>query len=206
MTLGLAYMVTTPQTRGQGPLQQLRLLHRRDLRRRHRRREDRLEQHPAAHRVRVEPAATAPTRSSAAATASTTTCRRWAARPGPYQNPPYANAYAFTATTSRRCARSRPASPTTASRSIRTTTAATGRPSTPNFKQGRVQQWSLNVERKLPFSTVAQHRLRRHLRRPAVRQEPQPEHGDARARASTRPPVVPIPSCRPSSPPSAAAG
>lgn len=74
---------------------------------------------------------------------------------GPYQNPPYANAYAF---------QSDNITP------VRT--LATGFPDNgqaidpanhrgdwttidPNMKQGRVQQWSVNVERQLPFSTIA---------------------------------------------------
>ena len=58
------------------------------------------------------------------------------------------------ATTSRRCGRWRPASPPTASRSIRPTTAATGRPSTPTPSRAAIQQWSFNVEQQLPFSTI----------------------------------------------------
>ena len=51
---------------------------------------------------------------------------------GPYQNPPYANAYAFTERQHHAGAHAGDrASRTTASRSIRPTTAATGRPSTP---------------------------------------------------------------------------
>ncbi len=74
---------------------------------------------------------------------------------GPYQNPPYANAYAFVS-----------------DNITPVRTLATGFPDNsqavdpanhrgdwttidPNFKQGRVQQWSLNVERQLPFSTIA---------------------------------------------------
>ena len=154
LTLGLAYMVTTPQSERQGPLRQLRLLHRRDLRRRHGRREDRLEQPPAAHRVRLEPGQ------------STNTVIRggygiyhdvsaMGGSTGPYQNPPYANAYAFTSdniTPVRTLAtgfpdNSQPVDPANY-RGDWTTID-------PDFKQGRVQQWSLNVERQLPFSTIA---------------------------------------------------
>ena len=74
---------------------------------------------------------------------------------GPYQNPPYANAYAFTSdniTPVRTLAtgfpdNSQPVDPANY-RGDWTTID-------PNFKQGRVQQWSLNVERQLPFSTIA---------------------------------------------------
>jgi hypothetical protein len=74
---------------------------------------------------------------------------------GPYQNPPYANAYAFTSdniTPVRTLStgfpdNSQPADPATYRGDW--TTIDT------NFKQGRVQQWSVNVERKLPSSTIA---------------------------------------------------
>ncbi|MEP7119112.1 MAG: hypothetical protein ABI880_16110, partial [Acidobacteriota bacterium] len=74
---------------------------------------------------------------------------------GPYQNPPYANAYAFTSdniTPVRTLAtgfpdNSQPVDPANY-RGDWTTID-------PNFKQGRVQQWSVNVERQLPFSTIA---------------------------------------------------
>jgi hypothetical protein len=74
---------------------------------------------------------------------------------GPYQNPPYANAYSFTSdniTPVRTLAtgfpdNSQPVDPANY-RGDWTTID-------PDFKQGRVQQWSLNVERKLPFSTIA---------------------------------------------------
>ena len=98
---------------------------------------------------------------------------------GPYQNPPYANAYAFSATTSRRCGRWRPASPSTVSRSIRPTTAATGPPSTPNFKQGRIQQWSLNVEQQLPFSTIGSVAYAGTYGDRLFDKTPQPQHRDA---------------------------
>lgn len=73
---------------------------------------------------------------------------------GPYQNPPYANAYSFTSdniTPVRTLAtgfpdNSQPVDPQNY-RGDWTTID-------PNFKQGRVQQWSLNLERQLPFSTV----------------------------------------------------
>ena len=73
---------------------------------------------------------------------------------GPYQNPPYANAYSFTSdniTPVRTLAtgfpdNSAPTDPNTYT-GVWTTID-------PNSKQGRVQQWSLNVERKLPYSTV----------------------------------------------------
>jgi hypothetical protein len=74
---------------------------------------------------------------------------------GPYQNPPFANAYSFTSDN------------ITPVRTLRTGFPDNSQPVDPanyrgdwttidtNFKQGRVQQWSLNVERMLPFSTVA---------------------------------------------------
>jgi hypothetical protein len=74
---------------------------------------------------------------------------------GPYQNPPFANAYAFTSDN------------ITPVRTLRTGFPDNSQPVDPanyrgdwttidvNFKQGRVQQWSLNVERQLPFSAVA---------------------------------------------------
>ncbi len=74
---------------------------------------------------------------------------------GPYQNPPYANAYSFVSDN------------ITPVRTLATGFPANNLPVDPanhrgdwttidpNFKQGRVQQWSLNVERRLPFSTVA---------------------------------------------------
>jgi len=74
---------------------------------------------------------------------------------GPYQNPPYANAYSFTSdniTPVRTLAtgfpdNSQPVDPANY-RGDWTTID-------PDFKQGRVQQWSINLERKLPYSTVA---------------------------------------------------
>lgn len=74
---------------------------------------------------------------------------------GPYQNPPYANAYAFTSdniTPVRTLAtgfpdNSQPTDPKT----YRGTWVTID----PDYKQGRIQQWSLNIERKLPFSTIA---------------------------------------------------
>ena len=73
---------------------------------------------------------------------------------GPYQNPPYANAYAFTSdniTPVRTLAtgfpdNSQPVDPANY-RGDWTTID-------PDFKQGRIQQWSINVERQLPFSTI----------------------------------------------------
>lgn len=74
---------------------------------------------------------------------------------GPYQNPPYANAYSFVSDN------------ITPVRTLATGFPANDQPVDPanhrgdwttidpDFKQGRVQQWSLNVERQLPFSTVA---------------------------------------------------
>ena len=74
---------------------------------------------------------------------------------GPYQNPPYANAYAFTSDN------------ITPVRTLSTGFPDNSQPVDPanyrgdwttidpNFKQGRVQQWSLNVERQLPFRTIA---------------------------------------------------
>ena len=74
---------------------------------------------------------------------------------GPYQNPPYANAYAFTSDN------------ITPVRTLSTGFPDNSQPVDPanyrgdwttidpDFKQGRVQQWSLNVEREMPFSTIA---------------------------------------------------
>ena len=74
---------------------------------------------------------------------------------GPYQNPPFANAYSFTSDN------------ITPVRTLATGFPDNSQPTDPNnyrgvwttidtnYKQGRVQQWSVNVERKLPFSTVA---------------------------------------------------
>lgn len=74
---------------------------------------------------------------------------------GPYQNPPYANAYSFQSDN------------ITAVRTLATGFPDNSQPVDPanhrgdwttidpNFKQGRVQQWSMNVERQLPFSTIA---------------------------------------------------
>jgi len=74
---------------------------------------------------------------------------------GPYQNPPFANAYSFTSdniTPVRTLAtgfpaNSQPVDPTNY-RGVWTTID-------PDFKQGRVQQWSINYERQLPWRTVA---------------------------------------------------
>ena len=73
---------------------------------------------------------------------------------GPYQNPPYANAYAFTSdniTPVRTLAtgfpvNSQPVDPANY-RGDWTTID-------PDSKQGRIQQWSINVEQQLPFSTI----------------------------------------------------
>ena len=74
---------------------------------------------------------------------------------GPYQNPPFANAYAFTSdniTPVRTLSTGFPVNSLAVDpnnyRGDWTTID-------PNFKQGRVQQWSLNVERQLPWSTIA---------------------------------------------------
>jgi hypothetical protein len=73
---------------------------------------------------------------------------------GPYQNPPYANAYAFTSDN------------ITPVRTLSTGFPVNNQPVDPNnyrgdwttidpdFKQGRIQQWSLNLERMLPWNTV----------------------------------------------------
>lgn len=73
---------------------------------------------------------------------------------GPYQNPPYANAYSFTSDN------------ITPVRTLSTGFPVNSNPVDPanyrgdwttidpDFKQGRVQQWSLNLERQLPSSTV----------------------------------------------------
>jgi hypothetical protein len=74
---------------------------------------------------------------------------------GPYQNPPYANAYSFSSDS------------ITPVRTLATGFPVNDQPVDPanyrgdwttidpDFKQGRVQQWSINAERKLPYSTVA---------------------------------------------------
>jgi hypothetical protein len=74
---------------------------------------------------------------------------------GPYQNPPFANAYSFTSDN------------ITPVRTLSTGFPDNSQPVDPashrgdwttidvNFKQGRVQQWSLNLERALGFSTIA---------------------------------------------------
>lgn len=74
---------------------------------------------------------------------------------GPYQNPPFANAYSFTSDN------------ITPVRTLATGFPDNSQPADPanyrgnwttidrNFKQGRVQQWSLNIEQRLPWSTVA---------------------------------------------------
>ncbi len=75
--------------------------------------------------------------------------------PGPWQNPPFANTYAFTSnnvTPVRTLAtgfpdNSQPTDPT----NYRGAWTAVD----PNAKQGRIQQWSVNVERQLPWNTVA---------------------------------------------------
>ena len=73
---------------------------------------------------------------------------------GPYQNPPYANAYAFTSDN------------ITPVRTLSTGFPDNSKPTDPavytgdwkaidpNFKMGRIQQWNLNVEKSLPGSTV----------------------------------------------------
>lgn len=74
---------------------------------------------------------------------------------GPYQNPPFANAYSFTSDN------------ITPVRTLSTGFPPNNQPVDPenyrgdwttidpDFKQGRIQQWSLNLERKFPWSTVA---------------------------------------------------
>jgi hypothetical protein len=73
---------------------------------------------------------------------------------GPYQNPPYANAYAFVSDN------------ITPVRTLATGFPVNSEPVDPdnyrgdwttidpNSKQGRIQQWSINVERQLPFSAI----------------------------------------------------
>ena len=73
---------------------------------------------------------------------------------GPYQNPPFANAYSFTSdniTPVRTLATGFPdnSQPVDPADYVGTWTTID-----PDFKQGRIQQWSVNVERKLPFSTI----------------------------------------------------
>ena len=93
-------------------------------------------------------------RSCEAATASTTTCPPWADRPGPIRIPPYANAYSFTSDN------------ITPVRTLATGFPPNNQPVDPNnyrgdwttidpnFKQGRVQQWSINVEREVLERTI----------------------------------------------------
>ncbi len=73
---------------------------------------------------------------------------------GPYQNPPYANAYAFVSDN------------ITPVRTLATGFPANNQPVDPadyrgdwttidpNSKQGRIQQWSINVEQQLPFEAI----------------------------------------------------
>jgi hypothetical protein len=74
---------------------------------------------------------------------------------GPYQNPPYANAYSFTSnniTPVRTLSTGFPVNSNPVDPDVYTgdwTTIDT------NFKQGRIQQWSVNLEHKLPWSTIA---------------------------------------------------
>ncbi len=73
---------------------------------------------------------------------------------GPYQNPPFANAYAFTSdniTPVRTLSTGFPPNNTPVDPAAYRGTWTT---IDPNMKQGRIQQWSLNVERKLPSSTI----------------------------------------------------
>jgi hypothetical protein len=73
---------------------------------------------------------------------------------GPYQNPPFANAYAFTSdniTPVRTLSTGFPDNTQAVDPAAYTGVWTT---IDPNSKQGRVQQWSFNVERKLPSSTV----------------------------------------------------
>ena len=73
---------------------------------------------------------------------------------GPYQNPPYANAYAFVSDN------------ITPVRTLATGFPVNNQPVDPSnyrgdwttidpdSKQGRIQQWSINVEQQLPFNTI----------------------------------------------------
>jgi hypothetical protein len=73
---------------------------------------------------------------------------------GPYENPPYANAYAFTSNN------------ITPVRTLSTGFPDNSQPISPanytgnwyswdpNYKMGRIQQWNLNIQRQLPGSTV----------------------------------------------------
>jgi hypothetical protein len=73
---------------------------------------------------------------------------------GPYQNPPYANAYSFTSdniTPVRTLSTGFPPNNQPVDPAVYTGTWTT---IDPNSKQGRVQQWSFNIERQLPAKTV----------------------------------------------------
>ena len=120
---------------------------------------------------------------------------------GPYQNPPYANAYSFTSDN------------ITPVRTLATGFPNNSTPTDPNTIHRRmdhdrpelasravIQQWSLNVERKLPCSTVVERRLCRQLRGPLVRQEPGSEHGPPWTGFQHPRRAAPIRSCRASSP------
>ena len=165
-------MVTTPQTEASRPLQQFRLLHGRNLRWRQHRREDRLEQYPASCRVCVELRGGSATTVLRGGYGIYHDVSAMGGSTGPYQNPPYANAYSFTSdniTPVRTLAtgfpdNSQPVDPVNY-RGDWTTID-------PNFKQGRVQQWSINVEREAIGPHHRECGVRRQLRRPPVRQEP----------------------------------
>lgn len=73
---------------------------------------------------------------------------------GPVQNPPYANAYAFTSdniTPVRTLSTGFPDNSKPVDPAVYTGTWHT---IDPNYKQGRIQQWNLNVERMMPGSVV----------------------------------------------------
>jgi hypothetical protein len=74
---------------------------------------------------------------------------------GPYQNPPYANAYAFTSDNITPVRTLRTGFPDNSQPVEPANYRGTWVTIDPNYEQGRIQQWSLNVERKLPFSTIA---------------------------------------------------
>ncbi len=73
---------------------------------------------------------------------------------GPYQNPPFANAYAFTSDNITPVRTLSTGFPDNSAPTDPASYTGTWTTIDPNSKQGRVQQWSLNIERKLPSSTI----------------------------------------------------
>lgn len=74
---------------------------------------------------------------------------------GPYQNPPFANAYAFTSNNITPVRTLSTGFPDNSQPVDPASYQGTWTTIDPNYKQGRIQQWSLNLERKLTDSTVA---------------------------------------------------